>query len=333
MRTEIPKLERASWDGVEGLLSSYENHVSRGLAHIPAVAGSLRNCTPSKSRAGLVEVFFRTRSHRDMVENLCPHSCEPFLREVYSALLSSFFEKRGSRATRVVSPVIRESAACARWLAGQIYQARLQVWFMTLVVPLFSLGIVLMRFENFCANIHTFQGAFLLALSFLLFMCGSVLARKVVFQSTREFSSSDLSLPGGRERLLRRIGLKQGQEGSILRILSCALEEQGDPNVIQYARLVRFGLFPERGKDRSLHASASQVHEWLGSSLVFQRAKHRSRWLLESQSKIWAEMKVNHARCAAKTNLRLITLMGIFYLPAFFLILWICGTVVSSNDG
>jgi hypothetical protein len=31
--------------------------------------------------------------------------------------------------------------------------------------------------------------------------------------------------------------------------------------------------------------------------------------------------------------LRLILLMGIFFLPAFFLILWICGTVVSFDNG
>jgi hypothetical protein len=330
---KFTKSLKVTWSEIEEMLLVYENCLSHGTAHLKAVANALRDGGNARNRIGFSEVFFRCRDHDDVVARFTPFTHDSALRESYSALISAFFDKRGFRATREILPIIRENSSSARWVDGQTQQSRLQVRVLTLLVPLFTLVFVFLRWENFCQNASSSQGVFVLCGSVALFLSGSFLARKVANKSALKFGSSDLSAPEGRERLLRKIGLLHGHDQHILRNLSGALAAQGNPRAIRMSRLIRFALIEEASEEGIASSSFVPVNDWLRSGLIRQREKKRAHWLLTNQRRIWAEMKVNQAQVAAKTNLQLIVLMGIFYLPAFFLILWISGTVVSFDNG
>jgi hypothetical protein len=193
--------------------------------------------------------------------------------------------------------------------------------------------LVFSRWDNFSTNILTIQGASIFSTSLLLFLIGVLAARRVLDKNTLQFGTSELSSAGGREKLLRRLRILHARDSNILRSVSDALFSQGDQHAVRLSRLARFGLFPELSRESSLSPSASKFIDWLWMGLMSHSEKNRECWLQVNQQRIWAEMKVKQVQCAAKINLRLILLMGIFFLPAFFLILWICGTVVSFDNG
>jgi hypothetical protein len=321
---------RPSWSEIEEIIATYESCLSQGDIHVRAVIAALHRHKSRGVHAGLSEVLFRSSSRSDLLCKLVPANCDSDLREAYIALLNAFFDRHGLSVTSKVVALIRENASCSRWLKGQIYQARLQVLVLSLLVPLFSCVFVFLRPDNFFTNMRTAQGVLLFTLALMLFFTGALTAQKTITKGVLNFGDSDLSSLGGMERFIRRLSLLQGQEGHILKSLSGALADQGDIRATRHARLVRFGVLvgSERGKSLS-----EGISDEFRRGFITQSSEARSRWLKLRHKQIWSELKIFHAQCAAKTNLRLILVMGIFYLPAFFLILWICGTIVSFNNG
>lgn len=321
---------RPSWGEIEEMIATYESCLWQGDIHLRAVCAALQKQKSRGVHAGPSEVLFRSSPRSELLGKLVHRNCDSDLREAYCALMNAFFDRHGLRVTRKVVALIRENAACSRWLNGQTYQARLQVLVMSLLVPLFSCVFVFLRPDNFLTNMRTAQGVLLFVLALLLFCTGALTAQKTITKGVLNFGASDLSSLGGKERLIRRLSLLQEQEGHILRSLSVALTDQGDGRAIRLARLVRFGVLSASEQGRALFAGTSDEFR---RGFITQSSIARSRWLKLRHEKIWSELKIFHAQRAAKTNLRLIIVMGIFYLPAFFLILWICGTIVSFNNG
>lgn len=324
---------KTSWELLEQVLSSYETQLSqrftsqRALFHTIKISGLLRNSN------GASEVIFRCHSGSEIAAKFTPRGVDPGLQEAFKALFEALLDYRNPRAVQKLAPVLRDAASSASWMASQVYQTRLQAWFMSLLVPAFSLIFITLRWENFFSNISTSDGMWLFSLSLIVYAIGAFMMLRTFSRSIGEFGSSNLNLPGGKERFLRTLSVEYGRDCHSLRSLSRALVAIRGINLRKLSGLVRFGLFFDKDCQHSLPPEQIEDLEWMKQGFVFQPQQSRLDWLQVSHERQLSELRLCQMRGAAKVNLRLILLMGTFYLPAFFLILWICGTVVSSSSG
>lgn len=324
---------KTSWVLLEQVLCSYETQLSqrftsqKALFHALKISGLLRDSN------GASGVIFRCHPGSEIASKLTPRVVDPGLREAFKALFDALLDYRNPRAVQKLAPVLREAASSARWMASQVYQTRLQACFMSLLVPAFSLIFIIIRWENFFSNVSTSDGMLLFSLSLIVYAIGAFTMLRTFARSIEEFGSSNLSLQGGKERFLRTLSVEYGRDCHGLRSLSRALVANCDANSRKLSGLVRFGLFCDKDCQHSLTSVQSEVLEWMKQGFVFQSKQSRLDWLRVSHERQLSELRLSQMRGAAKVNLQLILLMGTFYLPAFFLILWICGTVVSSSSG
>lgn len=334
VRSSLRRSDRISWSSLETSLMQYENLKTREQSGLKAAFLSLKSRGTSTLYVGPSSAVFRSVEAEELVKNLVPATSDHALKEAYRTFYSALLDFRSPTAVSDISGILRDAASAAHQFKRQLYQTKMQAIFLSLLVPFFSAIFILLRWDNFLVNLGTLAGRCTLSVSFLFYVLGLFVLNRATTMSVGEFGRSDLCTLGGQESLLRRLRLVYQTARHGLKSVQFALLGQDVPQSRFFlARLTSFSQRLKVCAESSERSAADAFVESLWDGFVCQTHAQRQKWLKKSYDNALARIWLGQAKLVAQLNLRLILVMGIFFLPAFFLILALCGTVVSSADG
>ncbi|NBX17108.1 MAG: hypothetical protein EBR09_07060 [Proteobacteria bacterium] len=218
-----------------------------------------------------------------------------------------------------------------RRLNQQSGQARVQSVFLIFFVPAIALWMILSQYPRFSENISTDAGKSVGTASVILYLCGVISVRIILFRSIFRSAFCELKSVTGRFNFLTEMMCLPHQGRSKLSRIYDVCRDSGDKNIIACARRLNLGF--EFGDGTAALQNLPAASEFLGrfSSAFLASAGNGQRWLAEEHNKMFEEFEDFQAQRAAAMSLRLLVPMALFFLPALFLILVICGFSFHSD--
>lgn len=212
-----------------------------------------------------------------------------------------------------------------RRLQQQSGQARVQSVFLIAFVPAIAIWMILSQYPRFSENIATDSGMAVGIAAVVLYICGVISVRIILYRSVFRSGFREFKSVTGRFNFLTEMMCLPMQGQSKLSRIYEVCRRSGNKDAVTRARRLNLGFeYSERSATRQNLPVAT---EFLGRFYegFLSSGGHGRHWLTGEHNKMFEDYEDVQAQKAAAMPLRLLVPMALFFLPSLFLILVICG--------
>lgn len=219
-----------------------------------------------------------------------------------------------------------------RWIRQQSAQARVQCVFLVGFVPAVAITLFIFNWQRFFANVQTSQGQVILGIAGFIYLIGVYCLLHLLRVGHVRTHSRSLDAAGGRMLFLNDLLCAGGNRASKLSryYQACLRTERRDVQL--YVRKISLGLETKGGDKFSGRMNAAEEDYLMHLRAAYvESAQGNHQWLLGQQSQTFESFQAQCAQSAAVLSLKLLLPMGLFFLPALFLILALTGFSMGSD--
>lgn len=318
------------WEASSAILESISSALNRGLTRRRSLLTSLEKSSDPSFRTW-ARAFSLPFSHVDHCIEVKKKSL------ILSGILEGTFDSLNARCSggavfnfwhRTFLDLFRVE----RWIRQQSAQARVQCIFLVGFVPSIAVALCFFNWQRFFANLQTTQGQVCLGLAFLVYLIGVYYLLVLLKAGHVQTRSRGLDAAGGRMLFLNDLLCAGGKRASKLSRYYEACVRTGRPDVQMRARTIWLGMDV---KTTDLHFEQLKPTEedyltYLRVAYV-ESAPSDHQWLLRQQAQTFESFQAQCAQSAAVLSLKLLLPMGLFFLPALFLILALTGFSMGAD--
>lgn len=210
-------------------------------------------------------------------------------------------------------------------------QSRAQVRFLTAFVPLISAFLCVGNWSRFTENLGHSMGAWLFVCGLVFYSFGVWLARWIVNLALLGKSCQGLERTSGKFEFLSEILSLSGGNLTRNEIISVVLCNFGDAQLRTLSKRQSLPFVVPLGLQcQSIDPSVSEFLASIQSGFV-DATRCPIVWLTQSHAVIFDRLCAEASHGAAKLSVQLLIPMAIFFLPALFLILMLCGFSLAGD--
>lgn len=212
-----------------------------------------------------------------------------------------------------------------RWTRQQSGQSRAQAVFLIGFVPCVAFFIVVTNGGRFLENLEKSQGRWILSSAVILYALGVLCVRELLKRSEIKLKSKDLRRLSGQVGFLTELFSVYGTESTKLaRIVSVCRRSRHD-GLLKWSKSLTLGLDHDANLLlQSLLPSEHEYIEHLRKSFVESYRGHLG-WLSNQSNQKFEDLQAEFSEKSALLSLHLLYPMALFFLPALFLFLTLCG--------
>ncbi|MFZ9521413.1 MAG: type II secretion system F family protein [Silvanigrellaceae bacterium] len=229
--------------------------------------------------------------------------------------------------------IFNELHRVRRWILRQSAQSRIQAFFLMGFVPLVSIFLGLANLETFSTNLSVHRGQLMFLVALAFYLAGIFWVRSLVRSGQGLVSPRGLSDIQGRIGFLTEILAASANSSTRIGQLGSACAGSQRVSIQGFGRRLGCGIASRAVHDASTlgHRETEAIELFNLKAGFVDRPDGGHRWLLQRYRSIFEDFQDECSRSAALLSMRLLFPMAIFFLPALFLFLALCGFSLTMD--
>jgi hypothetical protein len=333
MKSTRLKLDGVDWEQADSLFRRLSDGLLRSSNLMrPAVIWAFRRASISKLRTLSVNACLPFEKKVETQPSGRTAETQP--QVLLAAALSSLVDPSFSAVRfSVWQSIFNELYRVHRWVQRQSAQSRLQAFFLMGFVPFVAVILGLFNFSTLLANLAEARGRTVFFVALVFYLVGFFWVSRLVQSGKGLFSNLDLSVVQGRLGFLNEILCASATARTRIGRLSAACSRSRQKDVNHFGRSLSVGLSGPEGQlgiPNSLREGDLAMLSNLKRGYIY-RPQGAQSWLMGRYRAAFEEFQDESARSAALLSMRLLLPMAIFFLPALFLFLALCGFSLTPD--